>query len=150
MKPIIIAIATTISITLGISCTRTIYIPSEQRHTEIVTLKDTVIERFSAGESHSNHTNDTTSILQGNGASSTASISNGILSHTLTIHPRHDSIALQVREVHIIDSVAYAQPPIEKHTHTAPTAGLAIVIASISLLLTIIFICKHLHRDQTP
>ena len=129
------------------ACTKTIYIPTEPRHTEVVTLKDTIVEIVTPGESHSRYTADTTSTLHSHSATSTATISNGTLSHTLVTHPRRDSIALQVREVHILDSIPYALPSCAKETKSTPMHTHAIATTIILTALIVLF-ATHLHRDK--
>lgn len=146
MKWRIIATATMLA-TLFAACTKTIYIPLEQRHTEFISLKDTIVEVITPGESHSNHTGDTTSTLSSRGATSTATISNGKLSHTLIIHPRRDSIAIQVREVHTIDSIPYPSSPSEEQTDREKRHARDIATAiTLTALIVAILICKH--RDS--
>ena len=125
------------------ACTKTVYIPIEQRHKEVVFLRDTIIEIVRNGETHSNHTRDTTSTLQADGVYSQATITNGTLSHTLAIEPRRDSITIQVRELHTTDSIPYALPTTLTQT-TAPhhyTYWLIIIaIATLSALSILIAI----------
>lgn len=119
-----------------IACTKTIYIPTEKHHKEYITLRDTIIEIVTRGESHSNHTTDTTSLLQGNGAYSIATISNGTLQHTLTIEPRQDSITIQVQEIHTIDSISYRHPPKEKESKATPSWVYLLIIITITAIST--------------
>lgn len=147
MKQILFAI-TILCLVSSTACTKTIYIPIERRHEEHITRRDTIIEIVTPGESHSNHTSDTTSLLQGNGAYSQATISNGTLQHSLTIEPRRDSITIQVKEVHTIDSIAYMPPPKKKEVETTPLWAYHLIIIMIALLFTmciliLLRVCKR-------
>ena len=131
----------TVSLIGIIACTKTVYVPIEQRHKEVVLLRDTIIEIVRKGETHSNHTLDTTSFLQADGVYSRASIANGTLSHTLTIEPTRDSITIQVQEIHTIDSIPYALPTTEIAVKTPPYCTywpiiIAMAVLSILSILT--------------
>ena len=107
---------------------------------------DTIIEIVTQGESHSNHTTDTTSLLQGNGAYSIATISNGTLQHTLTIEPRQDSITIQVQEIHTIDSISYRHPPKEKESKATPSWVYLLIIITITAISTKRLVSLNLRR----
>ena len=129
------------------ACTKTIYVPVEHRHKEVVRLRDTIIEMATAGESHTNHTLDTTSLLQAKGAWSQATIANGILSHTLIVEPRRDSITIQLRDTHTIDTISYALPPVEKVAKTTPIC-IYILIYSILASITTTIVIKTTHLGK--
>ena len=133
----LITIVTILGLAGTIACTKTIYIPTDRSHKEYITLRDTIIEIVTQGESHSNRTSDTTSLLQGNGAHSMATISNGTLHHTLTIEPRQDSITIQMQEIHTIDSIPYRHPPNEIESKSTPSWAYHLIIMAITILSTI-------------
>ena len=146
MKQLFFAL-TILCLTSILACTKTIYIPIDRRHEEYITLRDTIIEIINPGESHYNHTCDTTSLLQGNGAYSVATISNGTLHHSLTIKPRHDSITIQVKEVHPIDSIPYMLSFNEKEEKTTHTSAYHLIFTAIASILAIcIFIVMKIRK----
>lgn len=97
-------------VSLCCSCTRTLYVPVQSHRSEQVVLHDTIIEVRTVGETIHNHTADTVSLLHTAHAYSVASVTQGMLSHTLSVVPHSDSVRLQWREVHIIDSIPYVVP----------------------------------------
>ena len=126
------------------ACNKRVYIPIKPQHSEVVVVKDTVIELSSNGEMHSNQTCDTTSYLHSRYASSRASISNGRLSHTLIIEPRRDSITLQMHEVHITDSIPYPiTTPDNYHKNISSTTHWLIILTVVMQLATLICTIKR-------
>lgn len=89
------------------SCTRTSYIPVSTVRREVVVRRDTVVEILTPAEVYKNRTTDTVSRLYGDRAYSIAEVRGGVLSHNLSVYPRRDSLLLQWREVHTVDSVPY-------------------------------------------
>ncbi len=126
------------------SCNKRTYIPAERHHSEVVLIKDTVVEIISNGEAYYNHTIDTTSLLQGNGVSSRASVTNGTLLHTLIVEPRRDSVAIHTKEVHIIDSIPYAIP-INEGNGDSPHKWeyLFVTLCLASQLTSIVLLIRH-------
>ncbi len=101
------------------ACTRTVYVPVAEKHTVYTTLRDTVVTVVTEGEQVSVATRDTVSRLSCATAVSEAIVSQGVLSHTLTTLPRRDSVAVQLREFHTVDSVPYVVPvPAERVIET--------------------------------
>ena len=92
------------------ACTRTIYEPAVQRHSEVHHWRDTIVQVERKGEYLMNTTLDTVSLLCGEQATSRAVIANGKLKHTLVVYPRSDSVAVPVQDVYVTDSVAYPLP----------------------------------------
>ena len=126
------------------SCNKRTYIPVESRHSEVVLIKDTVVEIISNGEAYYNHTIDTTSLLQGNGVSSRASVTNGTLLHTLIVEPRRDSVAIHTKEVHIIDSIPYAIPIDEGNGDSSHKwEYLFVTLCLASQLTSIVLLIRH-------
>ena len=121
---------------LLISCTKTIYIPVEERRKETVIWHDTVVNVVQAGEMLYNKTIDTVSVLQAHSASSTAIVADGVLSHSLTVHPRSDSVVVKWREVYVVDSVPYPVPVVdESHRVTTRLCRTTWLIVGAILLI---------------
>ena len=109
-----------VMLVLSFSCARTVYIPVEQRHSEVYRWRDTIVQVERKGEYLMNTTLDTVSLLCGEQATSRAVISGGKLQHSLVVYPRSDSVTLSVQEVYITDSVAYPFPELCPTTYDAP------------------------------
>lgn len=126
---------------LLVSCTRTVYMPVGQRRSEEVVVRDTIVEVVTVGEKLCNKTSDTASVLRSDRAYSVATVSEGVLSHSLTVFPRRDSITLQWREVHTTDSVPYLVPVAGERVEVVPAwlwwvvAALVVWVLFLSLLL---------------
>lgn len=88
-------------------CTTTKYVPVNQiRH--ITTIeRDTIVEVVTPPESVTNTTTDTTSVIATRYATSTATVSNGVLTHTLTQPERKDSVKSKTIYIQVADSVPY-------------------------------------------
>ncbi|MGN0091282.1 MAG: hypothetical protein ACI36Z_10080 [Alloprevotella sp.] len=83
----------------------------ERIHRETVTLRDTVIRVQLVPQTDSITTTDTTSTLRNAYCQSTATVSDGHLTHTLSTlpHSTHE-VEIQVREVVRTDSIPYPVP----------------------------------------
>lgn len=101
-------------------CTTTKYVPVNQiRH--ITTIeRDTIVELVTPPESVTNTTTDTTSVIATRYATSTATVSNGVLTHNLTQHARKDSVKSKTIYIHVADSVPYPVE-VEKTKEVVPT-----------------------------
>lgn len=128
-------------ITALLSCTRTIYVPVEQRRSETVVWHDTIIAVERVPEVMCNHTIDTISTLHSQVASSTAIISDGVLSHRLTVHPRQDSVVVKWREVYITDSIPYPIPMADNTSNVWRWGGYMWLILVGALLLIVVAMC---------
>lgn len=129
------------------SCTTTKYVPVNQiRH--ITTIeRDTILEVVTPPESVTNTTTDTTSVIATRYATSTATVSNGVLTHNLTQHARKDSVKSKTIYIHVADSVPYPVE-VEKTKEVVPTWSWWSLgfnaIAIIALTLYIVIIIKKL------
>ena len=135
MKPTFIMI---ILLTL-ISCTRTIYMPVESVRHVTTTVVDTFVEVITPPERVVNVTTDTTSTISTQYATSTAEVSNGILQHQLTQHPRIDSLKTTTIHTHTVDSIPY---PIEVTKEVTPawcygSILITILAVAISIILLV-------------
>ena len=122
-----------------LSCVRKVYVPVAAHRSEVVVVRDTVVEVVTAGEMYKNSTTDTVSVLSCDRAYSVAQIAQGVLSHTLSIQPRRDSVVLRWREVHTTDSVPYLVPVPGERVEVIPSwmwcvTGVLLIMA-LSLLL---------------
>lgn len=125
-----------------VSCSRTIYVPVDRHRIEQVVWHDTMVEVVHAGEVVHSTTIDTISELHTPSASSKVVVTDGVLSHTLTEHPRHDSVIVKWREVYITDSIPYPIPMIEESSRRWPSLRfLSWVIGCIVLLIVIVGLC---------
>ncbi len=125
-----------------VSCTRTVYVPVEQHRSELVVWHDTMVEVVHPGEVTCSKTIDTISVLHTQGASSRAVVTDGVLSHTLTEHPRHDSVIVRWREVYITDSIPYPVPVVENPSCRLTSLRYVLLwIVSVLLMLWIIGRC---------
>ncbi len=130
-----------------VSCTTTKYVPVNQiRH--ITTIeRDTILEVVTPPESVTNTTTDTTSVIATRYATSTATVSNGVLTHTLAQHARKDSVKSKTIYIQEIDSVPYPVE-VEVTKEVVPswswwTLGISI-IAIVAIILYIINKIKRL------
>lgn len=129
------------------SCTTTKYVPVTQiRHITTVE-RDTIFEVVTPHESVTNTTSDTTSVLTTRYATSTATVSNGVLTHNLTQHARKDSVKSKTIYIHVADSVPYPVE-VEKTKEVVPawswwSLGIS-AIAIMALTLYIINIIKKI------
>ena len=122
-----------------LSCTRTVYVPVETTRTVITTLVDTFVEVATPAERVVNVTTDTTSTIKTLYATSTATVSKGILSHEITQHARKDSVKTQIVYIHETDSVPYTVAVTEEVTPSWcwPTI-IALIVLCISMVLVLI------------
>lgn len=129
------------------SCTTTKYVPVTQiRHITTVE-RDTILEVLTPPESVTNTTTDTTSVIATRYATSTATVSNGVLTHNLTQLERKDSIKSKTIYIHVADSVPYPVE-FEKTKEVVPawswwSLGIS-AIAIIVLMLYVINIVKKI------
>lgn len=98
---------TAVLLLLLASCTKTVYVPVERVKTVTTTVVDSFVEVVTPPESVTNTTTDTTSVIATRYATSTATVSNGVLTHNLTQHARKDSVKTQTVYIHETDSVPY-------------------------------------------
>lgn len=101
---------TAVLLLLLASCTKTVYVPVERVKTVTTTVVDSFVEIVTPPERVTNTTTDTTSVIYTLYATSTATVSNGILTHDLKQHARKDSIKTQTVYIHETDSVPFAVP----------------------------------------
>ena len=98
---------TAVLLLLLASCTKTVYVPVERVKTVTTTVVDSFVEVVTPPESVTNTTTDTTSVIATRYATSTATVSNGVLTHNLMQHARKDSVKTQTVYIHETDSVPY-------------------------------------------
>lgn len=146
MKCRLLMIIAVILMMACVSCRKTIYIPVEQRRSEVVIWHDTVVNIVQPGERVINKTIDTISTLHTRAASSTAVVVDGILTHTLTVHPTNDSVVVKWREVCVVDSVPYPVPVYEELSKPNSCNALPVFSIIISVLLLLLAIT---HRFRT-
>lgn len=106
---------------IALSCTKTVYVPVQQYRSYDTRLRDTMVQIVADGEHYDYKTTDTMSCIYGDRAMSCATVSQGVLSHSLTIYPQCDTIDLQLRDTYIIDSVPYIVVPPDNAVTTKPT-----------------------------
>ena len=130
---------------VSVSCTRTLYVPVERHHTEAVVWRDTLVEVVVAGERQERKTLDTVSVLHTRHARSTASVSAGVLEHTLVVYPRKDSVSVQVRDLFRYDSLLLSYPLItpsaseEEVPRWVEMWAVAATLAAVVMLLLLLF-----------
>lgn len=129
------------------SCTRTVYLPVEQRRSETVLWHDTVLPIDRPAETLLNTTIDTTSTLRTSLASSTATVAGGVLSHTLTVHPRSDSVVVRWREVHVVDSIPYAVPVAENGHHAGERRLVSMTFIACAVMLMGVILHRFCSRN---
>lgn len=122
------------------SCTRMVYLPVQPHRSETVVLRDTIIEMRTAGETLNNTTTDTVSILHAERAYSVASVAQGTLSHSLSVLPHSDSIKVQWREVHTIDSIPYIVPVAGERVEVVPAWVWWMVVVFVLLVLLVLYL----------
>lgn len=127
---------------LLVGCTKTVYVPVEHTKTITKTVVDTFVEIVTPPEKVINTTTDTTSVISTLYATSTATVSNGILTHDLTQHARKDSVKAQTVYIHETDSVPYPMPYPVAEKYVPPWCWCWLAIA----LLAIICISLFLHN----
>ena len=122
-----------------LSCARTVYVPIETTRTVTTTVVDTFVEIVTPSERVVNVTTDTTSTIKTLYATSTATVSNGMLSHEITQHARKDSVKTQIVYIHVTDSVPYPVAITEEVTPSWcwPTI-ITLIVLCISMVLVLI------------
>lgn len=126
----------------AVSCTRTVYVPAETHYSERIVWHDTIVEVVAPGERLERATFDTVSSLQARYASSVAKVVDGVLSHTLTVNPRCDSVQVQVREVLRRDSVVLPYPVVTTVERTPRGVWWVVAWAVIATIATITLLGK--------
>lgn len=128
---------------LLLSCTKTVYVPVERIKTVTTTVVDSFVEIVTPPERVTNTTTDTTSVISTLYATSTATVSNGILTHDLTQHARKDSIKTQTVYIHETDSVPFAVPyPVVEH-YIPHWCWWLSVLAFICICVSIYIMCSR-------
>lgn len=128
-------------------CTRTVYLPVEPQHSETIIVRDTTIVVTNAGETAHRTTIDTVSYLHNDYASSQALVEQGVLHHTLSLHPRSDTIKVQLREVHTTDSIPYlVQLPAKTIEVTPRWASVMLVVVLFVVVIGAIVMGLRLFR----
>lgn len=137
----IVFIAFLMSLLCSCSTSRQPKVVTVERIThETVTLRDTIIQVELVPQSDSITTPDTTSTLRNIYCESTATVSDGQLTHTLATlpHSTHE-VPVQIREVVRIDSIPYPVPGpiqyVEKSSSYTYFMYIISVIAFICILL---------------
>lgn len=120
------------------SCATTRYVPVNQiRH--ITTIeRDTIVEVVTPPESVTNTTTDTTSVIKTRYATSTATVSGGVLTHNLTQPARKDSVKIEKIYIQVTDSVPY---PVEVEVvrEVVPTwSWWSLVVSAVMLCVGVV------------
>lgn len=139
MKRVVMYVLMVVLLCIISACGRTVYVPIQSHRNRIVTVRDTVVELTTAGDTLYNTTFDTVSELHIATASSRASVKNGILQHSLAVAPRRDSVKVQIKEVYIVDSVPYVVPQPPSMVRVTPSWVKWVVIWS--LVVTVVVVC---------
>lgn len=128
---------TAVLLLLLASCTKTVYVPVERVKTVTTTVVDSFVEVVTPPERVTNTTNDTTSVISTRYATSTATVSNGILTHDLTQHARKDSVKMQTVYIHETDSVPFAVPYPVVESYVPSWCWLLSILAGICVCVSI-------------
>lgn len=128
---------------LLLSCTKTVYVPVERIKTVTTTVVDSFVEIVTPPERVTNTTTDTTSVISTLYATSTATVSNGILTHDLTQHARKDSIKTQTVYIHETDSVPFAVPYPVVEQYIPHWCWWLSVLAFICICVSIYIMCSR-------
>lgn len=123
-----------------LSCTRTVYVPVETTRTVTTTVVDTFVEIVTPSERVVNVTTDTTSTIKTMYATSTATVSKGILSHEITQHARKDSVKTQIVYIHETDSVPYPVAITEEVTQSWCWPVIIALIIALCVSMVLVFI----------
>lgn len=139
MRHIVLSLSLLLLLSSFLSCRHKIYVPVVQHHSERIIERDTLVSIVNSGEVLHQFTIDTVSLLQGKYAVSEASITQGVLSHSLIVYPRQDSIVMSVREVYITDSIPYPVPAPERVVAVTPSwawwlLALDVIVAIIAVV----------------
>lgn len=129
------------------SCTTKKYVPVNQiRHITTIEI-DTILEVITPPESVTNKTTDTTSVIATRYATSTATVSNGVLTHTLTQPARKDSVKGKTIYIQVTDSVPYPVE-VEVTKEVVPSWSwwsLGVnIMAIVAIVLYIVYKIRHL------
>lgn len=127
------------AVAIALSCTKTVYVPIQQHRSCVAQLRDTMVAIVADGEQYDNKTIDTISCIYGSRAMSCATVSQGVLSHLLTIYPQRDTIDMQLRDTYIIDSVPYIVAPPDNEGRSKPNFSYWPIVAW-SLLVVVLCI----------
>lgn len=128
---------------LLLSCTKTVYVPVERIKTVTTTVVDSFVEIVTPPERVTNTTTDTTSVISTLYATSTATVSKGILTHELTQHARKDSIKTQTVYIHETDSVPFAVPYPVVEQYIPHWCWWLSVLAFILICVSIYIMCSR-------
>lgn len=134
---------TAVLLMLLLSCTKTVYVPVERVKTVTTTVVDSFVEIVTPPERVTNTTTDTTSVISTLYATSTATVSNGILTHDLTQHARKDSIKTQTVYIHETDSVPFAVPYPVVEQYVPIWCWWLSVLAFICICVSIYIMCSR-------
>lgn len=134
---------TAVLLMLLLSCTKTVYVPVERVKTVTTTVVDSFIEVVTPPERVTNATTDTTSVISTLYATSTATVSNGILTHDLTQHARKDSVKTQTVYIHETDSVPFAVPYPVVEQYVPIWCWWLSVLAFICICVSIYIMCSR-------
>ena len=128
------------------SCTTTKYVPVNQvRHITTIEI-DTILEVVTPPESVTNSTTDTTSVIATRYATSTATVSNGVLTHTLTQPARKDSVKGKTLYIQVTDSVPYPVE-VEVTKEVVPSwSWWALGVSIIAIVAIILYIMYKIRR----
>lgn len=144
-NPILTWLLLIAAILMSCTTTRKVYVPVVSNRSHTITLHDTVIVTESVADSAIVFTADTTSTLHTSRATSTASIIDGKLYHSLHQPARVDSVTASIPHHHTVDSIAYPVyvDRVETITVTPTWAWLAL---SCLCALVIILFMTHFRR----
>lgn len=134
---------TAVLLMLLLSCTKTVYVPVERVKTVTTTVVDSFVEIVTPPERVTNTTTDTTSVISTLYATSTATVSNGILTHDLKQHARKDSIKTQTVYIHETDSVPFAVPYPVVEQYVPIWCWWLSVLAFICICVSIYIMCSR-------
>ena len=125
-----------------LSCTRTVYVPVETTKTVTKTVVDTFFEVLTPAERVVNVTTDTTNTIKTLYATSTATVSNGILTHEIMQHARKDSVKTQTVYIHETDSVPFAVPYPVVEEYVPSWCWVLSILAGICVCVSIYVMCR--------
>lgn len=134
---------TAVLLMLLLSCTKTVYVPVDRTKTVTTTVVDSFVEVVTPPERVTNTTTDTTSVISTLYATSTATVSNGILTHDLTQHARKDSVKTQTVYIHETDSVPFAVPYPVVEQYVPTWCWWLSVLAFICICVSIYIMCSR-------
>lgn len=134
---------TAVLLLLLASCTKTVYVPVERVKTVTTTVVDSFVEIVTPPERVTNTTTDTTSVISTRYATSTATVSNGILTHDLKQHARKDSVKTQTVYIHETDSVPFAVPYPVVEQYVPPWCWWLSVLAFILICVSLYIMCSR-------